>query len=331
MEPQLQSATPPVEFFDRPKDQVTAEEQVMRSGEAMHIFTGKIETPPEGGMYLYFKDVPFPKKGFAYPAAAYAGNLIKRQTIMMLMSLAAKEMLLPAIAFLFIPYKKKISILENFLRQYWRNADYVLAPHYLKESYLSPCSHELMKATRTFLTEIGISELFADRTARILSLLVEIDNTYRYRIEDLMSETSKETLLANPRKELKKLMIISRDRDYKDVSAKFVAFMNVALYIMVYPKIKRAFKKTFEQSDFARFQLDEADRYHVLNRNDYKYMGKSIEERMKIYATFHTRSACCDAKVQESPVFGEGYFCENCTKACGVIEEYPQMVMYQGQ
>lgn len=141
-----------------------------------------------------------------------------------------------------------------------------------------------------FLTEYGIDRDVAESFAEVFATLIEYDNAYRYRIEDLTSETYKEKLLRSPIKEVQRLVLIHKDREpsHGGMTQEKVAVLGKLLsYVLLIPSIRRAFKKALLASDFARFQLDDADRYHTLLWSDYNFTGKSIDERIEIYKEIH--------------------------------------------
>ncbi len=298
----------------------------------MNIFTGKIDVGPHGGMLLWHEGVPFPKKGFPYPEALWAVNIIKRQTMMLVMSFARKELLAPIGIFCLLPYSMKLSYIQNLLDRYCWNSDYILSNVYLKERYMTPCAKELMKMMDLFLVKIGISSETAHKTAKIFAHLVEYDDAYRYRIEDIFSETSKQELLDRPIHTMRKLIGLIKARE-KEVGDKFIAFGNMAVLALLLPRFRKAFRSAVKHSEFELLQLDEADRYHVLVRTGYDFFGRSIDDRMKEFEAHHTRSACCDAKiVMETTQDGTlvvGHQCTKCSRPCGIVQTFPKIVEYQ--
>jgi len=281
------SVTPPEAVFERPP--VGPEARLYRSGAKMHIFTGKITVPEEGGLNLHFKGLPYPKKGFAYPEAAMAINTVKRQTIMLASMLGDKNLLLPAIVFMLFPYKKKLKIFNNLINHYCNNSWFVMQNIFLKENYMTPCCQEIRKFITHFLINLGISVDLSNSAAAIFSHLIEYDDAYRYRIEDLMSETSKSELKEYPRQTFKRLMDTfgKRDKNYGFVERKFRAFSTIISFLLLSSKIRIAYDIAIDTIDVKKMQLDEADHYHCLSRDDYDFFGLSIEERLKEYDSIH--------------------------------------------
>ena len=277
---------PPRELFKNKQSRLS--EKVGNSD--YHYDLERAEIVTDHGSRLFFKGMKFPIKGWPYMEAIFVCNIVKRQTMMIAFSLARKEFLLPALAFIFTPFKFKIKILENFLKHYNRNADYLLNDIFLEEKYMIECSREIRKFIRNFLNEIGISKEASEKTAEIFSHLIEYDDSYRYRFEDLMSETSQYLMMKSPTKEIQKIIAFHAEREVGSghiISPKFKSFASIMSFILFIPKIRRAFKHAVLKSDFKNFQLDEADIYHTLLRTDYNVRGKPVEERKKIYDEYH--------------------------------------------
>jgi hypothetical protein len=266
-------------------------EQVMQQESVVPILE-KIELPAPDveptftGMYLWYKGLPFPKKGFPFPEALAAVNTVKRFT-MFFTSFVSRSMLFPLLGFVILPFKYKVKIIEKMLFNYCRLCNWVLNSFYLKEQYYANCPHELWKLITNFLIELGITEQTAVRTGQIIATLIEYDDAYQYRIEDLFSLTTKEKMLLNPRMEIKKMLSALSNREVgmkeDEVGGKIASMGKMFSTLLLIPRIKRAFLKGLIQTDFVKLQLDEADRYWCLNRNDYEYLGIPLEIRMKTY------------------------------------------------
>lgn len=345
------SITPPADVFDRPKQ--TIHERIMEQS-PIHVFTGKVTVPPEGGMNLYHEGVPYPKKGFPFPQAAMANNIAKRQTMMLLLSLVRPEMGLAIAGFILTPYKTKVKAVENVLEQYIRSVDYILADCYLQPHFMTPCTQQIQIFVNTFLVKAGIKSTLAVNTARIVATMIEWDDSYRYRIEDIASETDAYRIWKDPRGEIRRLLGIfaERDKDTKidtardleregaskkdirrallTVSRKIsLAGKAISALMLVHPKVKTAFREAIKCVNWKYLQLDEADRYHVLMRDDYDFMGRSLEERAGIYDAHHRVSKCCGDKVDICMGSSKGWVCRECGHDCEVEYKYPKMIQYQ--
>jgi hypothetical protein len=154
------------------------------------LYPGRSKT---GGMVSYFQGHPYPRKGFVYAEAVMAVAKVKRATLA-----------------LFQPFtdikKGIIGFLESYLKNYIRLADILFADceriPYLKYEYYCEFSKATWDFTFLFLRNLGISFDTSYKVGLILATLFENDDAYKVRPQDLLSESSKEKLLKNPRKEV---------------------------------------------------------------------------------------------------------------------------------
>ncbi len=252
-------------------------------GEASMYIFDHMEYPEGGGMLAYFKDCPFPTKGMPFPQFIYACNTAKRFWRRNIEVLASKEMILPLFGFLLS--WKKVKILEKWLDAYADGALSVLQPYLLADDKYAECPRELRAFIGNFLDSIGVEKGVAEKFAEVFSLIIQGDDAYRIRIEDIMSETTKERMVKNPAKEIVRLMKVleSRELQNKGTFHKFNKMAVLLRILLTVPKFKRAFRKGIQKSDFKNFQLDDLDRYHSMLRFDYNVMGYTYPQRYEMY------------------------------------------------
>lgn len=293
----------------------------------LYPITDHIEHPEGGGILIYYKGMPFPRKGHPFPEAVYANDNQKRITRFLIMLFEGKETLLPLAIFALLPWKLKLKKIEKVLSEYARIGIWILNEAFLTPIYYTAPSREIGAFVYDFLISLGVQKemhhiisdegkdvgmkrnrlpgaeptwvTMKDNTgthlfsvAQIVATMIEYDDAYRYRLEDIMSETTKEALIENPQKEIRRLTAIfmSREKTHaKDMIKRMSKFVCFALY---HPRIKKAFRDGLRTLDFKRLQLDNADRYHVLIRSDYDFKGLDFNDRKRIYTEFHMESKC---------------------------------------
>lgn len=233
----------------------------------------KVEADPTKGIFTYIQDAQFPLKGFPSSDAIFAINQIKK-IVVETVKILGKWYLLPLCVGLLL---QKQNIIEAFNKIAWK----VISPYVLKFHYMTKFSQTLHGIVLVFLMEMGITEEAAERFATIFVHLIEYDGAYRYRMIDLFSETSKERIIKDPRKEIKRIAALSQERDEQIVAYKFDKAANILSYLLLVPSIKRAFKKSIEQSNFKDLQYDDIDLYWSLCRTDYRFMGMGYKDRLK--------------------------------------------------
>lgn len=241
--------------------------------------------PPEGGMFSLYDNEPLPRKGHADPRAVRLNNELKRVLLAMMIPLASKQMILPALVLLLTPKKK---FFEKVLFHYTRLADSIVRDSYLKSEFYNNTSKEIWKFTRIFLGKVGFD---GDLTGKVLANMFEWDDAYRTRVVDICSELRLEALLKNPRKELLRVEKIYESRELckgsNDVEGRFKAAFSLVRTLLLLPKYKKAFAETLEEIDFSKLQFDDIDRYYCLIRGEYNFFGQPIEIRATQYHYIH--------------------------------------------
>jgi len=205
----------------------------------------------EGGIKLYLKDRPFPFKGYPTPEALIAVNIIKK--------LALEQL---SLCRLVIP-KKSLASFAGL-------AYTIIRPHILKSEYQTPITRELERFTRNFLEPLTTKKT-AEKLAQIFSHIVEYDSAYRFRLEDMLTETSKTGWLTDPHKELCRAVAVSRRRDYEGVSKKVSRIGRAASIFLCFPAWQESFRNAVNDCKYENFQLDPADTYWLRQRTDYTW------------------------------------------------------------
>lgn len=262
-----------------------------------------IEYPESGGIYVYKiggileekgeeiyinNAVPllYPERGLPWPEAIVAINEVKRFLVSQIRFFGKNKILL-ASALL-----KPIHTLETWLQEFISFADQVLLSVYFKPNYYTDVAKEVDVFVATLLTQIGIRQDIAQSFSRIIKTVIELDTAYRYRFEDIMSETSANQLLAEPTQEIKRLFNIFSEREINrrkregeesHVITKTRTMVNLMNIFLKIPRVKRGFREAIKAINFSKIQLDEIDKYAVLRLDGYNFMGQSIEERGQRY------------------------------------------------
>jgi hypothetical protein len=216
------------------------------------------------GINTYVKGVSFPRKGFPTPEAVWENNILKRLLVIILKT--------PVVL---LTKKRKIKLVNDIADLGFK----VMEHNFFKLHYLTPTAQELHIITKYILQLNGFSSAQAYRAAVVFSHLIEYDNAYRYRLQDILSETTKEKLTAKPITEIRRLMKLMKERDDISIFNKFKKFSFLFTLALLLPKYRKMFRQAVSYLDLTRLQFDEADRYWVSLRNDYKFFGKSFEER----------------------------------------------------
>ncbi len=237
------------------------------------------EYPSSGGILVHIQGAKFPKKGFPFPEGVWAINLAKKFFVALLKILTIPAML-GWLLIVFIPHKKKIKVLNEILNQYNRLAEGAIAPFMVKEEYMTPASREIGRFVFNFLATLGVYSDTAYVTGKIFANIVEYDDAYRYRLEDIMAETTITKLYLNPRKEFLRLLdiLISRENP-GDVIFKVKKLRKLLSVFFRLPKVRKALQNTVLHMTLENLQPDEPDKYWMNMRGDYNFGGIPFKDR----------------------------------------------------
>lgn len=262
-----------------------------------HYIIEKIETVPGKGIQVYYKDIKYPRKGFPTPESVSAVNIVKRLFIEFIKMMGSPQFFISLILLFIFRSKKrelkdgiptgnyiKISSIEKLLTSFNRISYGVVSPYMLKPENMTPLASELQGVIYAFFARFGIENGISRQFALIFGTLIEYDNAYRYRLEDIFSETTKDKIVSDPYREIKRLMdiFIKREKMWM-VGDKFKVLLKIISLSLLFPKVRSSIKSAFRTCNFDRLKLDEADIYWCSTRVDYDFQGKSYEERVKMW------------------------------------------------
>ena len=246
--------------------------------------TDRIEYTDDGPL-VYHKGFPYPEKGIRDNFVMISIQIVKRYLIAWINFLSSKPLLPAYFVLIFLPWKYKLKLLEEFLHSFesFANIIDIYAYHFTMEyRNYTPFGQELINGLQVFLKELGISDYISLQCSFYFASLLDTDRAYRYRIEDILSETTAERILKNPRKEFLLLIRIWLEREGREqVSKKVEGILRMASFVLWLPKVKKAIRKAVKAVKFERMQLDEADTYHVKFLSGYKFLGMTYKERLE--------------------------------------------------
>lgn len=233
------------------------------------------------GLIMHVQGMQYPEKGLAPTKDIFAINQVKR---LIIESLRYLKYITPSlIVFALIPYKYKISFLNKAIHSFNLVTFKMVSPSILQFQHLTPMAKELYFFLDRFLHKVGIKHAIREQFIEIFINIINFDNAYRYRLQDIFLETTIEKL-QNPRKELTRLFGILAERDPNiAVTSKFKMFLQVFSIILLHPRIKRAYLFALEDLDITKVQPDKADWFWMCVRGgSYNYLGKTDKERLML-------------------------------------------------
>ncbi len=283
---------------------VETPENITAQEERLVYYLDHFSFPVSGGIFTYYVGKRYPAQGWVTMEAVTRLNLYKRTLLSWVLPFTNKSLILCLIPLICIPWKRKIGILQGVIESQNRLAEQMLQVDYYQYDKYGAPAQETEKFITAFLYALGISYDHARSFGGTLGHIIEFDSAYRYRLLDILAETSPEAL-ENPRKEIKNLMVKFSERESRDhLIKRFTQVSKLLSVLLLVPKVKKAFQKGIESMDFKRIQMTPADMYHVLTDNGkhehgYDWGGKSKEERLTEYESLHTATLHENEKTRE--------------------------------
>ncbi len=262
-------------------------EQIKSEGNFGYV-AEKVEL--NNGLYIYIMGMEYPEKGLAPAKDIFVVNQIKK---LIIETVYISKYFIPSfLVFAILPFKIKLKVINRLLTAFNVIGFKLMSPSLLQFQHLTPMAQELYWFIINFLKKLGIESNTAKDFSELIVNMINFDNAYRYRIQDLFNETSIEKL-HNPVKEIKRLLLINREREIVDyeidgkivqtahtrVSNKIRMLCNIIALFLLHPRIKKAFIFAVKDLNIKKVQPDEADWFWMNVRTGYHYFGKSDEER----------------------------------------------------
>jgi len=247
----------------------------------------RVEYPDEGGIHTYFEGMKYPFRGFLDMGSIGRANIVKKYvkkdlrmaSVSPLRYVVPLVFILPNFLFKRI-FNTWISLLAQFCHEVMR-VDWYDSNTY--KLYSEPVG-EIM---RVFSKTVDLKD---DETAWIvlsICTILEQDKAYRFRLQDAFSQLNKDAFTLNPRKELRRVIMILVERD----SARdWRAMSKLILLGLWFASVFRRdlYKKVisfFDELNPWRLKLDTNDLYWCLAIDGYDFQGKPYEERVALQKT----------------------------------------------
>lgn len=236
------------------------------------------------GTHLWYKECPYPRRVFNDP------NWGPNHFLRVLEKLGIVKKYIFALTFLkniVIPRTLNIKKWEPFLENLAIQIDWTLAEFYIKDNEYSVPVWGIGIFIKRFLEELGLNKNLARVYAKIAMMILEFDNAYRYRIQDMFGAVDMELFLYNPSKWIKKALEIYTERELtnkNDINFGArgkILKMEFLVKILWIPKIKKAWKKAASEITYGNICFGDDDRFHISYWVGYNFEGKTFEQRFK--------------------------------------------------
>lgn len=235
----------------------------------------KVEFPKEGGVLTHMSNHEYPYKGFPYFEFVEKIDLIKKISRGTLSGLyhsikgRNKLRLLLMLPLVFIAK----DLIETSVRTFYRLIErfrikrirYCDAIRELYRVFDNPRANEDLRT-------LDLRLMLKD----IVCTVLEFDNAYRYRFQDVIQELDKKAIKANTVKELLRLLDIMSDRENsQEVRDTWrLVKMGVRFYLRFDRKMLRMIGDILSDLDLSKTQLSIEDKHFAGMRKDYTFKFK---------------------------------------------------------
>lgn len=224
----------------------------------------------------------YPEPGYPTAEACNANNIAKRALLRYIIVVVGNWPHLLSLVF----KKNVFKVFSGINAIAW----VVLEQFILEDKRYQKPVREIRKFLESFMKEFGFPPRIVWKSPLLITTMLEYDNAYLLRVQDILTETTKEALMKNPRKEIKRLTEIFLKRDHNPgekmkILSKLINKISLALLV---PSVRRSFNKALSEIDLTKIQMDEATRYHILRWGDgYDFLGTTGEDRWEEFNRVH--------------------------------------------
>jgi hypothetical protein len=232
----------------------------------------KVEFPDTGGVYTFMEGYEHPYRGFPFHEFVDKIDLVKKVLRGALSSLfhSIKSRNKIKVVFLaLVPW-----VFNDLLAGGINASHRVISRFLIKPLRYSEPMRELHRAMS--ITKEGESEratLIRTQVRDLICMLLENDNAYRFRFQDIIIELDKQALQKRPRKELIRLLSLIQTREVtqevKDTWTLIKTFLPA--YLIFNRSIQKALVSVLTELDLSKITLSKEDLIFCKPRKDYKF------------------------------------------------------------
>lgn len=243
----------------------------------------KTEYPETGGIFLYIKGLKHPLKGLPYKEVVEAIGLPKKIIIGFLAVLLRTPLKYFLWLWWLLPKRIRKKIFSESIKQFVNVTDWMLSRYYLDSKRFCKSVKAVYDGGTKFVEE-NLPQTDHDVWKKLLfigCMIMEYDNAYRYRIQDLVGELQLESLKKTPIRELKRVFKTAENRERTSgIDKKWRLFIRpLALMMFFNSNIKKNLVKFISSLNLDEIVLDHIDWYNVCPKNDYDYGGIGFPQR----------------------------------------------------
>lgn len=235
----------------------------------------KVEFPPEGGVLTFMENHPHPYKGFPFFEYVEKIDVMKKLSRGVLSGFYHSTRGRKLSLILFFPL---LFVVKDLLFTGVRTFHRLIERFRIKSNMYCTAVREVYRAfdhprVNEDLRTLELRLMLKD----VLCTVLEFDNAYRYRFQDIIAELDQESVKKNPRKELLRLFNLMSEREntqeIKDTWR--LVKMAIRFYLPFDRKLQRMLGDVFSKLNLENVVLTEEDKHFSGLRKDYKFKFKS--------------------------------------------------------
>ena len=228
----------------------------------------KVEFPPDGGVLTWMEKYDFPYRGYPHYEFVEKIDVIKKMSRGFLSGLYHQFRSRNPLRFITLLPALWVS------KDLFRTGLYVIyraiERFRIKEARYSKAIRELYRAFGNGAASDGD---FRRMLRDVVCMILEFDNAYRFRAQDILAELNKTALAKNPRRELNRLLdiLIARENQ-QEIRDTWTLFRYVIRYYLLFDrKLLAVIAKTLWELDLKKVSLSVEDKLFCLPRKDYHF------------------------------------------------------------
>lgn len=241
------------------------------------------------GILVYYHNAEFPQRGAAEPDALKGINIVKKIAVNSTKLIMNKEFYPTILWFLLKTKKGKAKFITKTFLAFNNVAQRCLEENLIKRCYMTPTGKNLDLLVYKTLLNMQVQEKVANDFARYFSSMFELDNAYRFRLQDAISEINNDAMFKDPASEFIRVFKIYQSRDIDAISEKMKILEPAIKIFFKFKWFTKPFMKALRDVGIDNMRFDANDIYWTNQRDDYKFRGIDYSERVKLVNKFPKR------------------------------------------
>lgn len=229
-----------------------------RSGD---LKISKVSFPNEGGTLTHYESAP-PFNGFIDEESHNAVKAVKR--IIMLLVVGINQNKLLSLIF----YRKIFSFSSTALQ----SIHDIIRPYLLKEDKYCVFVREVRRSLKKSLVSTEIID--------VVSIILEFDDAYRFRAQDILEELNKDNLKRGGLREIKRLIVLLESREDNfihleafrlNLKSKWRLVGLGCNFLFFNKKLKNTIMSFLDNLEITKVKMDQSDLYHCQGKFNYHW------------------------------------------------------------